>query len=120
MISSSAREKDCALQNGYGTLWLPVISQINIGGYIKYGFHLSQIIPHSIGKHMYLKEKIIHSTLIRNDTTNGCLSEMTLVVETLAHIYSENDQNCPNEMIACSGGTFWNFIQNLKFASSIR
>ena len=28
--------------------------------------------------------------------------------------YIKSDQKCPNKMIACSGGRFWNFIQDLS------
>ena len=31
----------------------------------------------------------------------------------------KNDQKYPNEMIVCSGGRFWNFLQGLKAASLI-
>ena len=41
--------------------------------------------------------------------------------KAIVHIFSivKNDQKCPNKMVVCNGGIFWNFIQFLKVASLI-
>ena len=74
-----------------------------------------------------MAEKMKHNYMCRlSDRWRSitCLSKMTLILKTLvknpcSYFSVKNDQKCPNKMIVCSGGRFWNFIQGLKVTSFI-
>ena len=75
-----------------------------------------------------MSEKIKHDIMCRLSDrwrSKTCLLEMAPVLQTLVKnpysycFCSENEQRCPNKMVVCNGGRFWNFIQVFKEASFI-
>ena len=59
---------------------------------------------------------VLDNVPLRNDPSSQNFGEEPMFI----FFKLKNDQNCPNKIIDCSCGRYWNFIQGLKMASFIR
>ena len=64
---------------------------------------------------LVVREVALDKVPLRNDPSSQNYGEKPMFMFFIV----KNDQKCPNKMIACSIGRFYNFIQGLKVASFI-